>query len=111
MIDEVGTFEVTNPDVTPGAQFQWNFGAGASPVSVTGPGPHNVSWSSMGTRTVNVTLTGGACGDGQNFFPIDVNCQADLAVTKTSSVSTFSLGDQIVYTVTVENTGSQDLVV
>ncbi|MEX1189629.1 MAG: PKD domain-containing protein, partial [Bacteroidia bacterium] len=45
----------------PGSIYSWNFGAGASPATASTVGPHNVSWSTTGTKTVSLTLTTGAC--------------------------------------------------
>lgn len=41
--------------------YTWNFGAGASPASAVGAGPHNVSWSSTGTKTVSLVVSQGTC--------------------------------------------------
>lgn len=45
----------------PGSIFAWDFGADASPATASNVGPHNVSWSSAGTKTVSLTLNTGAC--------------------------------------------------
>ncbi|MFN3404107.1 MAG: family 16 glycosylhydrolase [Cytophagaceae bacterium] len=44
-----------------GETFSWNFGPGASlPAGTTGAGPHNVTYSTGGTKTVTLTVTRGA---------------------------------------------------
>ncbi|MFN4255557.1 MAG: SdrD B-like domain-containing protein, partial [Saprospiraceae bacterium] len=43
-----------------GTTFSWNFGANASPATATGAGPHAVSYSDCGEKTV--TLTGNLAG-------------------------------------------------
>ena len=37
--------------------YLWNFGAGATPATATGPGSHTVKYSSTGNRTITVTVT------------------------------------------------------
>lgn len=44
-----------------GASYTWNFGAGASPATANGVGPHNVSWSSAGSPTINLSVSSGGC--------------------------------------------------
>lgn len=36
--------------------WQWNFGAGATPATASGPGPHNVSYNSLGAKPVVLTI-------------------------------------------------------
>lgn len=36
----------------------WDFGAGATPATATTPGPHQVSYSTLGSKTVSLTLNG-----------------------------------------------------
>ncbi|MDW8159101.1 MAG: PKD domain-containing protein, partial [Bacteroidia bacterium] len=60
-----------NSNVTTCRTFNWNFGAGASPATATGIGPHNVSWPTCGPRTVTLTVcehrpNGSAITDGNN---------------------------------------------
>ena len=45
----------------PGSTYAWNFGSGASPATAATGGPHNVSWSTTGIKTVTLTVTSGAC--------------------------------------------------
>jgi hypothetical protein len=63
-------------ETTPCTQYvTWNFGSGATPSTATGLGPHNVSYSSTGTKTV--TLNSGTCATG--------NCPSTF--TKTISIT------------------------
>ena len=105
-VGELGSYTISNPEG--GASYSWDFGSGATPANAIGVGPHGVSWNSQATKTVQVTMTGGACGGGQVDYLVAVDCIADLAVTKTSSKSTFNDTDVITFTVQVENVGSQD---
>ena len=51
------TFTDNSAGITDTTIFKWNFGTDASPSSATGKGPHVVSYSGSGTRTVSLTLT------------------------------------------------------
>jgi len=42
---------------TAATNFSWNFGAGSTPNSATGPGPHAVAYLSTGPKTATVTAT------------------------------------------------------
>ena len=44
-----------------GATYSWNFGAGATPATANTVGPHNVSWSASGTKTLTLTVTQNGC--------------------------------------------------
>ncbi|MDZ4204700.1 MAG: CARDB domain-containing protein [Bacteroidales bacterium] len=46
---------VLNPN-----SWTWNFGAGANPATATTKGPHNVSYSSVGSKTVTLTVKNAA---------------------------------------------------
>jgi uncharacterized repeat protein (TIGR01451 family) len=41
----------------PGVTYAWNFGAGASPATATTLGPHNVSYSTTGSKTISLVVT------------------------------------------------------
>jgi len=44
-----------------GATYSWNFGAGATPATANTVGPHSVSWSTAGTKTLTLTVTQNGC--------------------------------------------------
>lgn len=44
-----------------GATYAWDFGANASPATATTVGPHSVSWTTPGSKTVSLTVTDGGC--------------------------------------------------
>ena len=53
------TFGLTDPAVA-GGTYAWDFGAGATPATATGPGPHAVTFSGdSGERTATVTVSQG----------------------------------------------------
>jgi Ig-like domain CHU_C associated/SdrD B-like domain len=42
--------------VIPGATYQWNFGSTAVPTTATGYGPHNVYYTSAGTKEIRLVI-------------------------------------------------------
>ncbi|TAF33944.1 MAG: T9SS C-terminal target domain-containing protein [Cytophagales bacterium] len=48
----------TNTSTGSISSYSWNFGAGASPATATGAGPHVVTYSTNGTKTVSLTVNG-----------------------------------------------------
>jgi hypothetical protein len=52
------TVQYTNNSVGNITSYTWNFGTGASPATATGAGPHNVSYSSSGQKSVTLTVNG-----------------------------------------------------
>lgn len=44
----------SDPNLSPGLTQKWNFGTGASPATATGVGPHSVTYSSTGLKTVTL---------------------------------------------------------
>ncbi len=55
----IGSANVTFTDTSTGATgYTWDFGAGASPAKATGIGPHNVTYSASGFKTISLIVTG-----------------------------------------------------
>ncbi len=54
------TFTNTSTGTTGSTTYSWNFGSGATPASITGIGPHTVTYSTTGSKTVSLTITEGA---------------------------------------------------
>jgi uncharacterized repeat protein (TIGR01451 family) len=50
------TVSVTANNI-PGVTYNWNYGSGATPATGTGIGPNNVSYSTLGTKTISLTVT------------------------------------------------------
>ncbi|MBL1279383.1 MAG: choice-of-anchor J domain-containing protein, partial [Fluviicola sp.] len=58
---------VTYTDASTNAtSWAWTFGAGATPATATGAGPHTVVYSTAGTKTVGLAINGGAATTSQN---------------------------------------------
>lgn len=49
---------ITNSSTGNITSFAWNFGSGASIAAATTAGPHSVSWSTAGTKTITLVTTG-----------------------------------------------------
>lgn len=45
----------------------WNFGTGASPAGANGAGPHTVTWSSGGTKTIQLQVFNSAGNDSKSI--------------------------------------------
>jgi PKD repeat protein len=58
-IDEASTIAYTGNIIT-GADYQWDFGGG-TPGSVTGPGPHDISFTESGNRDVSLVVVNQNC--------------------------------------------------
>jgi photosystem II stability/assembly factor-like uncharacterized protein len=48
--------------------YSWNFGAGATPATATTEGPHNVTYSSIGKKTVSLSINAGALTSTQTDY-------------------------------------------
>ncbi|MFN5317956.1 MAG: beta strand repeat-containing protein, partial [Bacteroidia bacterium] len=94
-----------------GATYSWDFGLGASPATASTVGPHNVSWSSAGSKTITLTVTSGSCTSTStntitvnaapvasfSVNPLAVCAQSNTSVTFTGSAAagatyTYSFG-------------------
>lgn len=80
-----GTIVTYTGNAFPNATFSWNFGGGTANPG-TGPGPHTVSWSSGGTKTITLVVSNNNCSSApfsqtvQVSTPISaplVNCQPE----------------------------------
>jgi hypothetical protein len=69
----------------PSATFQWTF-PGGTPSSLTGPGPHVISYATVGTYTNTLTINDGPCTDTKTN---------QVNVTFSCSTPNITLADQI----------------
>ncbi len=66
-------FTNTSTGTTGTTTYSWNFGAGASPATANGVGPHTVTYSTGGNKTVSLTITDGASDTETKADYITVN--------------------------------------
>ena len=80
------TFTNTSTGTSPTTTYSWNFGSGATPASITGIGPHTVTYSTTGAKTVSLTITEGASNTETKTGYITVN--PINTINRTSAVGT-----------------------
>jgi len=68
--------------IIPGATYSWNFGSGAVPVTAAGYGPHNVYYTTSGTKTAKLVIhpneAGAQCPDSSTVSFIINACPAQI---------------------------------
>jgi len=64
-VNAVGMFEAV--DVGAGAIYNWNFGSNATPSTAFGIGPHNVSYNTIGSEQVELTILNFGCERSKTF--------------------------------------------
>ena len=52
---------ISSSDIGSGATYSWNFGTAASPATATGIGPHNVSYTTCGSKTISLDVLRNGC--------------------------------------------------
>ena len=79
-------FTNTSTGITGATTYLWDFGPGAIPATADDMGPHTVSYSTTGTKTVSLTITEGA---SDNETKIDyITVVANNTVTPASYTPT-----------------------
>lgn len=76
---EIVTYSSTTTPT--GTDFNWNFGAGATPQTASGIGPHNVSYTTTGSKSISLTV------DGVTESKSNLVTITDASVTPTISIS------------------------
>ncbi len=81
-IGQTTTFtDASSPGIT---SYSWNFGAGATPATANTVGPHSVSYSTSGTKTVSLTVTSAGGSNTKtrtNYITVPASCtSSDLGV-------------------------------
>ena len=72
--------------------WSWNFGAGASPATATGAGPHNVTYSSAGFKTVTLSINSGADVSNQSVV---INANPAAPTISASESTTICQGSSV----------------
>lgn len=76
--------------------FSWSFGAGASLATASTVGPHTVTYSTTGTKVINLTVTNSNGCTATSTINVTVNPQPVASFTVNSNVQCFS-GNSFVY--------------
>ena len=92
-------FANTSLGTTGSTTFQWSFGSGATPSDATGAGPHSVTYSTGGLKTVSLTITDGAVNTETKADYITVNPLPGDAGTITGSASVCQGQSGVAYSV------------
>jgi len=70
-------------------EYKWDFGESASPATANGAGPHKVTYSATGSKSVKLTVTG-TSGTDTKVETIEV--VGELDITLVASKTTITLG-------------------
>ena len=95
----VVTFTNTSTGTTGSTTYSWNFGSGATPATANTAGPHNVTYSTGGTKTVSLTITEGAVNTETKTDYITVNPLPAAAGTITGTASVCQGQSGVAYSV------------
>lgn len=86
---------LTFTDASVGAtSWTWDFGVGATPPNATGAGPHSVTYSSGGTKTITLTINGGSTASET----INVTGVPSAPTINAGGPTTFCAGGSVVLT-------------
>ena len=108
-VSESATIQYTGSG-SPFATYTWNFNGG-DPATVSGPGPHSITWAGAGTKNVTLTVEEAGCTSSQTTEEVQVDPELAAPViscdpTQTSvEFSWASVPNASDYTVTI-NSGS-----
>ena len=94
------TFTNTSTGTTGGTSYSWNFGSGATPATANTIGPHSVTYSTSGLKTVSLTITEGASNTETKTGYITVNPLPASAGTITGTASVCQGQSGVAYNVT-----------
>jgi PKD repeat protein len=98
--------------------YSWNFGAGASPATASGIGPHAVSYASTGVKTTTLTTANTAGSSSKSKTITVVNCNITVQLPYNGTPATipgrieaekYDLGGEGIayHDVTIGNSGGQ----
>jgi len=67
---------------TANGSYAWTFGSGATPATANTIGPHNVTYSTIGKKTVKLIMNGTITEEKVNFITINETPAVSIAITK-----------------------------
>ncbi|GAH99770.1 unnamed protein product, partial [marine sediment metagenome] len=92
------TFTDLSTGVSGSTTYSWNFGTGAAPPTASGVGPHIVTYTGSGTRTVSLTITEGASDTETKSDYITVNPLPTATIDGTIAVCEDAVSPLITFT-------------
>jgi PKD repeat protein len=102
---ETVTFTNQSTGTTGSTTYSWDFGTGASPATATGEGPHTVTYSGSGLRTVSLEINDGTTLMETKSDYITVNTIPSITDVSTVNPTGCDLADgEIVITATGSGT-------
>lgn len=106
-----GTVTFTDASIGPWVSpvYEWNFGQGASPALASGVGPHTVTYNTMGTKTVSLTITDGSDNYSRvrtNYITVNQPNAISLTSGASSNIQTVCINSAIAPTITYATTGA-----
>ena len=75
---------------TGATSWAWNFGSGASPATASTQGPHNVTYSTSGNKTVSLTINGAVTETKTNYITVFPDPIAGFSYQKSDLTVTFT---------------------
>jgi uncharacterized repeat protein (TIGR01451 family) len=82
----------------PGVTYAWNYGSGATPATGSGIGPNNVSYSTVGTKTITLTVTSSTGCSASTTTTVTVGTGPSLTLGATPSVCRGTTTANLIYT-------------
>jgi PKD repeat protein len=90
------TVTFTDTSTNTPTDWSWDFGSGASPATASTVGPHDVTYSTTGTKTITLTASNSGGSDAADngtvtvYATIDANFSADDTTANTSQTVRFT---------------------
>lgn len=95
--------------IVPGTTYLWNFGSGATPSTATTPGPHAVTYSTIGSKTITLTLTEGNnvyTKTRNNYIVVNQTNSINLTSGASTNIQTVCLNAALAPSITYATTGA-----
>lgn len=105
-VNQIVTFTSTTSGTV--TTWNWNFGAGANPSTATTAGPHQVSYSTTGLKTVSLTVNSNLTETKTNFINVRIPVTG-ISVSPTSVNLTSGQTQQLTASISPYNATNQNI--